>query len=103
MRKPFSITSKCLAWDKKCQHLWLDQKEKKGLFSVGGFETETSNFALNGCWRVSKNQKFHARSKKKIQIDSQHTVNTFFFTKNIFLTTFLQISGEISLDPGVSL
>ena len=36
--------------------------------------TETSNFALNGCLRVSKNPKFHARSKK-IQIDSQHTVN----------------------------
>jgi hypothetical protein len=39
------------------------QKEKKGLFSVGGFETETSNVALNGCPRVSKNQKFQAGSK----------------------------------------
>jgi hypothetical protein len=45
-----------------------NQKEKEGLFSVGGFETETSNFALNSCPRVSKNQKFHARSKKKSRL-----------------------------------
>ena len=58
----------------KVQILFFGQKEKENLFSVRGFETETSNFALNGCLRVSKNPKFHARSKK-IQIDSQHTVN----------------------------
>jgi hypothetical protein len=34
------------------------------LFSVRGFIAETSNFALNDCQRVSKNPKFHARSKK---------------------------------------
>ena len=44
------------------------EKEKEHLFSVRGFETETSNFALNGCLRVSKNPKFHARSKKKSRL-----------------------------------
>ena len=33
----------------------MSQKEKENLFSVRGFETETSNFAPNGCLRVSIN------------------------------------------------
>ena len=69
--------SKCLAWVKKCHHIWLDQKEKGHLFSVRGFET--SKFALNGCLRVSKNPKFHAWSKKN-QIDSQLTVKKLKFS-----------------------
>ena len=40
----------------------LNQKEKENLFSVRGFETETSNFAPNGSPRVSTTQKFYARS-----------------------------------------
>jgi hypothetical protein len=40
----------------------LIQKEKRHLFSVGGFETETSNFGLNGCLRVSKKSKNYAGS-----------------------------------------
>ena len=38
------------------------EKEKENLFSVRGFETETSSFAPNGCLRVSTTQKFYARS-----------------------------------------
>ena len=49
-------------------------KQKENLFSVRGFEMETSNFALNGCLRDSKNPTFML-DQKKIQIDSQHTVN----------------------------
>jgi hypothetical protein len=46
----------------------FSEKEKESLFSVQGFETETSNFALNGCPRVSKNQKNSARSNKKSRL-----------------------------------
>jgi hypothetical protein len=48
-------------------YVW-DQKENQHLFSVQGFETETSNFALTGCQRVSKNQKNSAGSKKKYRL-----------------------------------
>ena len=41
---------------------WMGRKEKENLFPVRGFETETSNFASNGCLRVSINWKFDARS-----------------------------------------
>jgi hypothetical protein len=87
--------------DFKIWFLWIgvpnlkNLKEKKGLFSVGGFETETSNFALNGWPRVSKNQKIPL-DPKKIQIDSQHTVNRLFSRKMCFLTSFLQNSDWIS-------
>ena len=43
------------------QNMLHIEKEKEHLFSVRGFETETSNFSLNGSLRVSKNPKFHAR------------------------------------------
>ena len=43
-------------------------KEKENLFSVRGFETETSNFAPNGCPRVSTDQKFYARSDGMLRI-----------------------------------
>ena len=45
---------------------FFGRKAKDNLFSVRGFEMETSNFALNGCLRASKNPKFHARSKKNL-------------------------------------
>ena len=44
------------------------QKEKENLFSVRGFETETSNFAPNGCLRVSINWKFDARSNGMLRM-----------------------------------
>ena len=55
--------AKYLVWVKNCRHFWLDQNlEKESWFSVGGFGMETSNFAPNGCPRVSTTQKFYARS-----------------------------------------
>jgi hypothetical protein len=36
--------------------------------AVGGFGMETSNFALNGCPRVSTVQKFDARSNGGLQL-----------------------------------
>ena len=38
------------------------------MFSVRGFETETSNFAPKGCLRVSTDQKFHARSNGMLRM-----------------------------------
>ena len=40
----------------------LSEKEKQSWSSVGGFGMETSNFALNGCLRVSIVRFFDARS-----------------------------------------
>ena len=44
------------------------QKEKEHLFSVRGFGMETSNFALNGCLRVSIVRFFDARSNHGLRI-----------------------------------
>ena len=58
----------------------LIQKEKRHLFSVGGFETETSNFGLNGCLRVSKNPKNYAGSNG-LMLSALYIP---FFMKNVF-------------------
>ena len=42
--------------------------KKENLFSVREFETETSNFAPNGCLRVSINWKFDARSNGMLRM-----------------------------------
>ena len=47
---------------------WLCQKEKESWSSVGGFGMETSNFALNGCLRVSTVRFFDARSNGRLRM-----------------------------------
>ena len=44
------------------------QKEKESWSSVGGFGMETSNFALNGCLRVSTVRFFDARSNGRLRM-----------------------------------
>ena len=45
-----------------------NQKEKESWSSVGGFGMETSNFALNGCLRVSTVRFFDARSNGRLRM-----------------------------------
>ena len=59
-----------------------NQKEKEDLFSVQGFEMETSNFTLNGCPRVSKNQKFQGSDWYLL-----HWKYYFLLQKTCFLTS----------------
>ena len=66
---------------------------KKGLFSVGGFETETSNFALNGCLRVSTIQKFDARSNGGLRMIPSTLCIGCFHGKTVFLQLFYIFSS----------
>ena len=59
------------------------QKEKENLFSVRGFETETSNLAPNGCLRVFTVQKFHAGSNGMLKM-----IPSTLFTKNLLSDDF---------------
>ena len=46
----------------------FSEKEKQSWSSVGGFGMETSNFALNGCLRVSTVRFFDARSNGRLRM-----------------------------------
>ena len=67
-------------------------KEKESFFSVQGFETETSNFALNGCSRVSKNQKYSAGFKTKSRLIPSTLWIGCFHKKRVFWRVFYKLS-----------
>ena len=56
-------------------------------FSVGGFGMETSNFALNGCLRVSTVRFFDARSNGRLRM-SHRALWNWSSTKNVFFDNF---------------
>ena len=62
---------------------------KEHLFSVRGFETETSSFAPNGCLRVSIVRFFDARSARMLRM-SLRTLWNRWFTKNVYFDEFLK-------------
>ena len=67
---------------------WLETrvniKRRRSICSLwGGLETETSNFALNGCPRVSKNQNFMPDPKKSRLIPSTLWIGCF-HEKHVF-------------------
>ena len=63
--------------------------EKEHLFSVRGFETETSSFAPKGCLRVSIVRFFDARSNGMLRM-SLRTLWNWFFAKIVFFYEFLK-------------
>ena len=63
-------------------------KEKQSWFSVvciiGGFGMETSNFALNGCLRVSIVSFFDARSNGRVHLSLCAVYIPYFNEKRVF-------------------
>ena len=58
------------------------------LFSVRGFETETSNFAPNDCLWVSINRKFDARSNGMLRMIPRPLLIGCFYKKFVFGPVF---------------
>ena len=70
----------------------MGQKEKESWSSVGGFGMETSNFALNGCLRVSTVRFFDARSNGRLRMSHRALWNWSSTKKHVFWQLFHEIS-----------